>query len=394
LRPPPWPSALLGAVDPAQAARGRQLFEAHCAGCHGPHPVDRDGQLASAPLKPAAALEWHIEVIPVQHIGTDPTEASGFLTRTYDLRPAGLAQAEVAALLRPLLLRNLARDARWRLAETVAGRQAAGLPAGALPTLLAEYPDTEANPVASLPHASFLAIAAELGKLPAPAAGGAQWACGLACQQQALRADVDGGEQAIEAQLAKIDVARLTEGEGLNILGLLIKRKYFADRRVPWARQQCIEGFGILDLPQQVAGYKPRPLEGVWATPPFLHNGSVPDLYEMLLPPEQRSKKFFVGRRLYDPKRLGFVHVPEHEADGGFWLDTAIEGNHNSGHAFVASAAQLAASQADPTGHPLPPGVIGPLLSDAERYAILEYLKVHRDLPATPAGFRPADCGP
>ena len=36
--------------------------------------------------------------------------------------------------------------------------------------------------------------------------------------------------------------------------------------------------------------------------------------------------------------------------------------------------------------------MIGPLFTDDERYAILEYLKVHRDLPATPADFQPPQC--
>jgi hypothetical protein len=185
----------------------------------------------------------------------------------------------------------------------------------------------------------------------------------------------------------------LSEGLGLNILGLLIKRKYFADNDISYQQQQCMEGFGILDLPQQIAGYKPRPLEGVWATPPFLHNGSVPSIYQMLLPPEQRSKRFYVGRRDYDAKHLGYVSEPANDdADGGFWLDTSVAGNHNTGHAFAATPTQWQAHQTDAKAHPLPPGVIGPLLSDAERLALLEYLKVHRDLPATPAGFMPAVC--
>jgi len=76
----------------------------------------------------------------------------------------------------------------------------------------------------------------------------------------------------------------------------------------------------------------------------------------------------------------------------GFWFDTSLDGNHNSGHAFVATAEQLAAAHADPNAHPLPTGVIGPLLTDDERWAIVEYLKIHRDLPATPADFVPPDC--
>src|SRR5262249_20811207 len=162
----------------------------------------------------------------------------------------------------------------------------------------------------------------------------------------------------------------LTEGEGLNMLGLLIKAKYFADHKVSYTQQQCLEGFGILDLPQQIAGYKPRPLEGVWATPPFLHNGSVPNLYQMLLPPEQRSRQLFVGRRDFDANHVGYVAEPADSSENdGFWLDTTKQGNRNTGHAFVASAEQLAAAKSDPKGHALPTGVIGPLLSDDERWA-------------------------
>jgi cytochrome c5 len=391
LTPPRWPEELLGRIDQAKAARGKVLFESRCAMCHGPHPVDRAQQLASAPGKPSPDVEWAIEVIPLQHIGTDPTEASGFVTRRYDLRPTGLTRRELSDLLRPQLLRNLARDARWRLSETVDGRTKAGLGVGTLPTLLAEYPDPDVNELPSISHASFAAIAAQLQVLPPAPLSVSPWSCDLGCQQAALLKDVTTGESDIDAQLGKLDVGKITEGEGLNILGMLIKRKYFTDHRASYARQQCMEGFGTLDLPQQIAGYKPRPLEGVWATPPFLHNGSVPTIYQMLLPPEQRDKTFTVGNRLYDATHLGFSTAP---VAGGFVLDTSIAGNHNTGHAFVATPAQLAANEADPKAHPLPPGVIGPLLSDEERYAILEYLKVHRDLPATPTDFRPADCGP
>jgi hypothetical protein len=287
--------------------------------------------------------------------------------------------------------RDLARDARYRLEATIEGRKAAKLATGKLPALLAEYPDPNADAIPSLPHASFLAIAAELQALPPAPPGVDPWGCDVGCQQAALLADVTTAEAGIDGSLAKMDLAKVSEGAGLNILGMLIKRKYFADHKIPYAQQQCMEGFGILDLPQQVAGYKPRPLEGVWATPPFLHNGSVPTIYQMLLPPAQRDARFAVGSRLYDPKHLGFVTTP---IEGGFVLDTSTEGNHNTGHAFVATPGQLAAAKADPKGHALPSGVIGPLLRDEERYAILEYLKLHRDEAATPAGYQPPVCAP
>lgn len=395
LTPPRWPENLLGPVDRTLAERGKALFDAHCVQCHGPHPADRARQLASAPGKPSPDTEWMIEVVPVEHIGTDASEANGFLARRYDLTKAGLTREEVERVLRPLLVRNLARDARWRLDETIAGRRAAGQDAAALEAARATYPDPDVDATPSIPRESFAAIATALGGADAlraiPATHG--WSCDLPCQTRALLVDATEGVAQIDAQLGKLDVARLTEGEGLNVLGLMIKAKYFADRGIAYARQQCLEGFGILDLPQQIAGYKPRPLEGVWATPPFLHNGSVPNLYEMLLPPDQRSARFFVGRRDFDAKRVGYVDVPADasEADG-FWLDTSKDGNRNTGHAFTATPQQLDAARADPKAHPLPSGVIGPLLSDDERWAIVEYLKVHRDLPATPADFVPPDC--
>ncbi len=75
--------------------------------------------------------------------------------------------------------------------------------------------------------------------------------------------------------------------------------------------------------------YKARPLNGIWATAPYLHNGSVPNLSELLLPPEQRSKKFAVGRREFDPQNVGFQTA---DAPGTFTFDTARAGNSNSGH--------------------------------------------------------------
>jgi cytochrome c5 len=391
LAPPPWPENLLGAVDRDRAARGGELFEQHCRGCHGPHPADPALARATAPGKPDWA-QWRIEVVPLSHIGTDGNAATGFVDRRYDLTAAGIDREEMAGLLRPLQLRALARDARYRLEQVVAGRQAAGEDAQALADLLAQWPDPDAGREPVLPQAQFAAVAALLGSAPTQAPA-LPWDCDLACQTQWLAWNVTGAAGAIDAAMAALDPASLGEGQGLNVLGLLIKRKWFADNRIGAEQQACIEGFGTLDLPQAIAGYKPRPLAGVWATPPFLHNGSVPNLYQMLLPPEQRSARFFVGRRDFDPVHVGYVTEPDEDGnDDGFWLDTSLDGNRNTGHAFAADAASWARHRADPAGSPLPQGVIGPLLSDDERWALVEYLKVHAD-PATPPDWRGPDCG-
>jgi len=400
LQPPPWPEDLLGRIDRDRAARGQALFEERCQGCHGPHVADAAAQQASSPLKNSSAEEWQIEVIPLAHIGTDPAAATAFIERRFDLTATGLSAAEVHGVFAPLLTRDLARDVRYRLRSVIAGRQAKNENVGRLPALLLAYPDPDASAQATLPQAALADIAAELQtlaidsqahSLQPPDEG---FECTLDCQQQFLSWDVHGADEYIERQIAAMDLRKLREGEGLNLLGLLIKAKYYRDHGVDYKTQQCLEGFGALDLPQQIAGYKPRPLQGVWATPPFLHNGSVPSVYQMLLPPEQRSVRFFVGRRDYDAKHLGFMTAPaDPDQKDGFWLDTTQPGNHNTGHAFAASAKQWAAHLADPRSNPLPPGVIGPLLSDEQRYELIEYLKLHKDQPATPADFSSPDCG-
>jgi cytochrome c peroxidase len=75
-------------------------------------------------------------------------------------------------------------------------------------------------------------------------------------------------------------------------------------------------------------GYPTKPLAGIWATAPYLHNGSVPTLADMLTPPADRPKTFMVGSREYDAKKLGY------RADQGWVFDTTLKGNSNQGHPF------------------------------------------------------------
>lgn len=401
LQPPRWPESILGPIDQAKAARGKELFTHRCQSCHGPHVAEPARQQAGAPLKPSADLEWRIEVIPLEHIGTDPNATRGFIERHYDLSATGMTNGDLDAVLRPLLTRALARDARFRLREVVRLREAQRMPLGDLPAALAAYPDPDAPPNPSLPTESFTQIDAAMSAVlpspptipPANEPPADPIGCDLDCHTINLLWDVRNGAAHIDQRIAGLDVAKLSEGLALNIVGLVIKNRFYADFGIDRATQQCLEGFGALDLPQEIEGYKPRPLEGVWATAPFLHNGSVPTLYQMLLPPEQRAKRFQVGRRELDPVHVGLVTQPAGDDDeDGFWLDTSIPGNRNSGHAFVADAEQWRKHREDPQANPLPRGVIGPLLTDAERMALIEYLKVHRDLPATPPDYQPPQC--
>lgn len=88
--------------------------------------------------------------------------------------------------------------------------------------------------------------------------------------------------------------------------------------------------------------YKARPLNGIWATAPYLHNGSVPNLWELLKPvnhPDansRRTKTFFVGNRVFDTKNVGFQ-----SDDGPFKFDTTLPGNSNAGHEYGTTLLEL-----------------------------------------------------
>jgi mono/diheme cytochrome c family protein len=88
-----------------------------------------------------------------------------------------------------------------------------------------------------------------------------------------------------------------------------------------------------------ILGYKARPLTGIWATAPYLHNGSVPTLYDLLLPPHERPTSFWLGSREYDPEKVGYV--TEQGAENSFEFNTRdaqgnpIPGNANTGHDYA-----------------------------------------------------------
>ena len=75
--------------------------------------------------------------------------------------------------------------------------------------------------------------------------------------------------------------------------------------------------------------YKARPLDGIWATAPYLHNGSVPTLRALLAPPALRPKTFYVGSRDFDPVNVGYDITAGPDR---FLFDTSFAGNSSAGH--------------------------------------------------------------
>jgi hypothetical protein len=156
----------------------------------------------------------------------------------------------------------------------------------------------------------------------------------------------------------------------------LVSRKWMNDNHVSEADQKELWGpRKNCPNPGTDLHYRARPLNGVWATAPYLHNGSVPSLYWMLMPAGQRPKQFCMGFRDFDPQQVGF-HVEANEAPScknGETLFTVtgadgkpLHGNSNLGHSLEGSAAA-------PDEHKA--GVIGRMLTDEERMDLIEYLK-------------------
>ncbi len=77
--------------------------------------------------------------------------------------------------------------------------------------------------------------------------------------------------------------------------------------------------------------YKARPLNGIWATAPYLHNGSVPTLWDLLSTTDDRPQVFYIGSREFDAEKVG---ISTKEGPGTFRFDTSIQGNWRNGHEF------------------------------------------------------------
>jgi hypothetical protein len=260
LAPPKWPEEVFGKIDRAKAAKGKELFLQHCAGCHNSYPYT----WTEANKYGKRFIE--VGVVPQEYVGTDPKQFE-------DFQP-------------------------YVLTEQLA------------PYMPGPFKDKQVAPTP-------------------------------------LVSDV-------------ISKALLET----------------AEKKLTLSPEEAIKlhGYRVYPLPRPPEhSYKAAPRDGIWAEPPYLHNGSVPNLYELLVPAKERTKKFYVGAD-FDPVKVG---VDTSGNSGKFLLDTSLEGNSNAGHSFENG--------------PLGNGVIGPLLTDDERWELVEYLKSIPEEPGrvTPFGGPP-----
>ncbi|WP_220816020.1 di-heme-cytochrome C peroxidase [Pseudomonas paralcaligenes] len=164
------------------------------------------------------------------------------------------------------------------------------------------------------------------------------------------------------SSLEQVDFASISSAKGLAYVTAYVENRAYRDAGIEQPERGRMDGYDLAIGVQEIRGYKARPLDGIWATPPFLHNGSVPNLFQLLSPVVERDTRFWVGNFEYDPQRAGFLTG---EFKGGFLFDTRVTGNGNRGHEFRDGCRNE--------------GVIGRYLEPQERYALIEYLKVMGD---------------
>jgi hypothetical protein len=141
-----------------------------------------------------------------------------------------------------------------------------------------------------------------------------------------------------------------------------------ADREALWGKRTNCPN----PIIQKTTHYRARPLNGVWATAPYLHNGSVPSLYWMLRPAAERPTQFCMGLRDFDPQQVGYRVVegekPTCKKGEVLFVATNRDGSPLRGNSVLGHSLEGTPGAGKP-------GVIGRSLSEEERYDLIEYLK-------------------
>ncbi|MFQ3197241.1 MAG: mono/diheme cytochrome c family protein [Paraglaciecola sp.] len=156
--------------------------------------------------------------------------------------------------------------------------------------------------------------------------------------------------------------AKVPRGLILTVAGGLIINKQMSEFKPALDDMQKLELVGFReerDAPNLIA-YKARPLNGIWATAPYMHNGSMANLYQTLLPEDKRETSFYVGSNKFDSELVGFK-TPK--TGNQFLYKTDAVGNSNAGHSGDSFTKTL--------------GQDGQWrdFTDAERFELIEYMK-------------------
>ena len=154
---------------------------------------------------------------------------------------------------------------------------------------------------------------------------------------------VDANRTKVNTSVSRYGLAALVT-EACTIYGLNNQGKPGADWCVPKGDWQARLDEYFRDTPRRVvegkAGYKADMLHGIWAQAPYLHNGSVPTLGQLLCS-STRPKQFLRGNLNYDEQLVGFEWekrpAARYSPNDTMLIkqyDTAVPGKSNTGHTF------------------------------------------------------------
>jgi hypothetical protein len=98
-----------------------------------------------------------------------------------------------------------------------------------------------------------------------------------------------------------------------------------------------VRGFGLERrglVENEPSGYIAAFLDGIWLRAPYLHNGSVPTLRDLLSPVAERPTLFYRGYDVYDPHDVGFVTQGAEAQRVGTKFDVHERASGNTGHEY------------------------------------------------------------
>jgi hypothetical protein len=171
------------------------------------------------------------------------------------------------------------------------------------------------------------------------------------CHQDKMVAQIEVGTDPNRANSFGQPVGKLPFPNAVAPILDGLKKRAFADDGISSSEQADMDANPVVW--RATGQYLARPLKGVWATAPYLHNGSVPTLYD-LLHPDRRPARFAVGNREFDPVRIGYRDDLDATGPNVWIYDTTQPGNSNIGHSGDA---------------------FGTSLPEDQKSALLEYLK-------------------
>lgn len=180
------------------------------------------------------------------------------------------------------------------------------------------------------------------------------------------QADNNLNDRAFAGQISA-DASRLVNP--LEILGYVVANVVLGDLiRAPFltathkqSGAPTTPGMDLAPLEDPKHSYKARPLNGIWATGPYLHNGSVRTLADLLLPGSQRPTTFCLGSLEIDTVGVGMKS--DCSLSNVYTFDTTKPANYAGGHEYGTTS--------DPR---VVNGTL-PALDAADRAALVEYMK-------------------